>query len=381
MRHRVAFYAPLKPPTHPNPSGDRRFARLLMQALRRSGYDPLLASTLRSRNRDGSNSRQDWIENRARLEIDRVLTRFKTAPPVCWITYHLYYKAPDLIGPSIATYLDIPYVAIEASRTPSKASSPWSRGHQKTDLALRRANLILQPNPKDFPEVERFLTPDVPQIALPPFLDQRREGAGGADRAEMRKHWAAQLNLRYDCPWMIATGMMRSDQKKQSFSLLAEAIHSLPDDPAFQLVLVGDGAARSDIEAAFSGDDRVRFAGTLTPAPLRSLTTACDLFVWPAIGEAFGMAPLEAQALGLPVVLGDRPGTRAMIRDGETGLLTPEGDASAFTAAIKTLLQDRERLGRMGQAAKTHVARHHDISVAARVFRECLPPLLQERGL
>ena len=45
---RIAFYAPLKPPDHPVPSGDRRIARLLLEALRRAGHEVALASRLRS---------------------------------------------------------------------------------------------------------------------------------------------------------------------------------------------------------------------------------------------------------------------------------------------------------------------------------------------
>ena len=44
----VAFYAPMKPPDHPVPSGDRRMARLLMQALAHAGHRVVLASRFRS---------------------------------------------------------------------------------------------------------------------------------------------------------------------------------------------------------------------------------------------------------------------------------------------------------------------------------------------
>ena len=45
----IAFYAPLKPPDHPVPSGDRRVAQLLWQALQMGGHEPVLASRFRSR--------------------------------------------------------------------------------------------------------------------------------------------------------------------------------------------------------------------------------------------------------------------------------------------------------------------------------------------
>jgi hypothetical protein len=45
---RIGFYAPLKPPDHPVPSGDRRIARLFVEALRLAGHMPFVASHLRS---------------------------------------------------------------------------------------------------------------------------------------------------------------------------------------------------------------------------------------------------------------------------------------------------------------------------------------------
>ena len=45
---RIAFYAPMKPPTSPRPSGDRRMARLLMQALASRGHAVELAAVFRS---------------------------------------------------------------------------------------------------------------------------------------------------------------------------------------------------------------------------------------------------------------------------------------------------------------------------------------------
>ncbi len=50
---RVAFYAPLKAPDHPVPSGERTMARLLLRALDAAGFAPDLASTLRTRDSDG----------------------------------------------------------------------------------------------------------------------------------------------------------------------------------------------------------------------------------------------------------------------------------------------------------------------------------------
>ena len=98
---------------------------------------------------------------------------------------------------------------------------------------------------------------------------------------------------------------------------------------------------------------------------MKPLYRAADLYLWPAVKEAFGVAPIEAQAAGLPVIAGRSGGVSSVVAEGETGLLTPEGDAAAFAEAVRALLADPERRAAMGRAAMEHAARDNDISGAA----------------
>ncbi len=90
---RIAFYAPLKPPDHPVPSGDRRMARLLVEALRRAGHRVELASRLRSREPQGDPLRQRAIAARGRRTAERLIAAWRARPvaerPAAWFTYHL----------------------------------------------------------------------------------------------------------------------------------------------------------------------------------------------------------------------------------------------------------------------------------------------------
>ena len=148
---RIAFYAPMKPPDHPAPSGDRRMARLLMEALALAGHEVHLASRLRSwRRRPDPASDAELIAAAAEKAMG-LTGRYEEedARPDLWFTYHLYYKAPDYLGPPIARSLGIPYVVAEASVAGKRAGGPWDRGHHAVLAALARAARVININPGD----------------------------------------------------------------------------------------------------------------------------------------------------------------------------------------------------------------------------------------
>jgi glycosyltransferase involved in cell wall biosynthesis len=160
--------------------------------------------------------------------------------------------------------------------------------------------------------------------------------------------------------------MMRPGDKLASYRLLARSLSDLREPP-WQLVIVGDGPARDQVTAAFAkiGGDRVCYAGEMTPQTLPRLYAACDLLVWPAVNEAYGMALLEAQASGLPVVAGASGAVPEIVRHEATGLLAAPGEADAFTAALRGLLGDPARRRRMAAAALEVVEAEHGLEATA----------------
>ena len=343
---RVAFYAPLKPPDHPTPSGDRRMARLLMEALRAGGHVPVLASRFRSR--DATGARVQAIKARGAALAIQCLARLKKNPPDAWLTYHLYYKAPDWIGPPVARTLGIPYLVAEASWAPKRATGPFAEGHRAVGDALAEAAAVLALSRLD---IECLAATTQRLVHFPPFLDARP---------------FAVEHRANDVPQLLAVGMMRADAKLASYRILAEALARLTDR-RWRLRIVGDGPARAEVEAAFAPlGDRVVFTGAATPEALPAIYAGADLLVWPAVDEAFGMALLEAQAAGTPVVAGGYGGVPEVIDDGASGLVTPPGDVAAFAQAIASLLDDPARLAAMGVAARLYIRAVHDLPDAAR---------------
>ena len=391
---RIAFYAPLKPPSHPTPSGDRRLARLLLRALRRKGHDVRVVSTFRSFEGGGDRAKQAEIRRRGMAEAERVFARaFRRWRPDLWFTYHLYQKAPDWLGPPLAKKLGIPYLVAEAAYAPRRAKGRWDQGLAAVKAALRRADTALMLNPNDeecvapllrertgaIHTVEDFLVtgkdflpwirgaPARPAAAEPllPFIETAPYRRAFARRAAHRRAVARRFRIPASPPWLLAVGMMRECDKLASYRLLARALLGLKKRP-WRLLVAGDGPARPAVEKSFAAlRGRVHFLGALAQADLIPLYAAGDLYVWPAINEAIGMSILEAQAAGLPVVAGDVGAIGVIVAPGVSGRLVPAGRAAPLRRAVAELLAQPGLRRGMAEGAIAGTQLFHDIALAA----------------
>ncbi len=354
---KIAFYAPLKAPDHPVPSGDRAIARGLLDALTLAGHDVTLASRLRTFDAHGDSQRQSRLARIGERVARRLVARFRrTQSPDAWFTYHLHHKAPDHVGPSVSRALRIPYVVAEASIAPRQRDGPWAAGYAASYAAIRSAGNVVVVNPSDMAQVRNARGADAPFAMLAPFIDVARF-AGSDGRRQRTAHWP---------PRLVTVAMMRDGAKLASYRLLAAALARMAD-VAFTLTIVGDGPVREHVEAAFAPiAQRVTYAGALPPTDIAALLCDSDVFVWPAVDEAIGIAFLEAQACGLPVVGADTPGVASVVAANRSGLLVPPRDAGAFARAVRRLLDDKALRDRMGVEAFGYVRAQHDLPSAAR---------------
>ena len=366
---RIAFYAPLKTPDHPTASGDRLIAGLLVRALGRAGHEVETASRLRTFDGVGDGRRQLRLARAAKARAGELLARWlgSSLAPRCWFTYHLYHKAPDWIGPRVSARLGIPYLVAEASHAPKQARGRWRHGHRAVAAALARADRVITLNPDDVPGLERLLGERAPIVRLAPFLDLSAVVPPGS-RGRRRVRIARLACANPSAPLLVCVAMMRRGRKAESFRLLARALERIAHVP-WHLLVVGGGPARAEVEAAFAklrAAGRATFLGPRTPPALHGIVGACDLFVWPALAEPLGMAMLEAQALGVPVIAGDARGVGAVVTHGEGGWLVPEGDEAAFADAAERALADPAALAAAGAAARDRVLAEHGLETAAR---------------
>jgi hypothetical protein len=376
---RVAFYAPLKAPDHARPSGDRLIGRMLVAALERHGHHVEIASRFRSLDLAGTTRRQARLRRYGEWLAAKLARHCLTVPPdqrpQLWLTYHLYAKAPDWLGPTVSAALGIPYVVVEASVSPRHADGPHAGGQQAVIGALGQARLVLSINPKDEAGVLPRLSGSGRHARLAPFIDgtlfrQARESAR-AHRAAL----AGACNLDLGQPWLVTVAMMRPGDKLASYRVLADTLQRLPKP--WQLLVIGDGEARPQVEALFARvPPGLVFLGERSRPEIAQALGAADIFVWPAVNEAIGMALIEAQAAGLPVIAADRPGIAAVVADGRTGVLCAEGQALPLADALHRLIaKGPQAIAAMGTRAATHARRRHDITTAGAEFAAKLEAL------
>jgi glycosyltransferase involved in cell wall biosynthesis len=365
---RIAFYAPLKPPDHSTPSGDRLMARLLIGALAAAGYDVRVASRLRSYAPEASESIRRHHERLAEGETRSLLAVWTAADaswrPDLWFTYHPYYKAPDWVGPAVCDGLAIPYATAEASYAAKRYAGPWRTWQAAAVAAIRLAAVNFCLTAVDRAGLERVAGRRGRLVDLPPFIDRSPEPP-----PRSRQNGAVRIEL-------ITVAMMRSGDKLESYRMLAQALWELCDLP-WRLTIVGDGPARPEVTAAFAKvpRERLTWTGALAPEEVAPRLAEGDIYVWPGFGEAYGMAYLEAQAEGLPVVAQRTGGIPAVVVDGVTGLLTEAGDRAAFAGAVHRLILDHDLRRSMGAAAQRFVRGERTLANAAAILREALDPL------
>jgi glycosyltransferase involved in cell wall biosynthesis len=172
---------------------------------------------------------------------------------------------------------------------------------------------------------------------------------------------------------LMAVAMMRQGDKFASFTMLAKALALLLDLP-WRLTVIGDGAARAETIALF-GDiprDRLDWRGELASDAVPAALRQGGIYVWPGCGEAYGLAYLEAQAAGMPVVAQATAGVPAVVRHGETGILTADGDVAAYAAAIRELICDDAKRQAYGKAARSFVLGERSLTPASRRLADLL---------
>lgn len=179
-----------------------------------------------------------------------------------------------------------------------------------------------------------------------------------------------------DVPRLVCVGRL-CEQKGQL--LLVEAAHRLAQKGiGFELVLVGDGEMRVEVERLirrYALEDQVRITGWISSDQVREEILAARGLVLPSFAEGLPVVIMEAMALRRPVLTTYVAGIPELVRPGETGWLFPAGSVDELAATMETFLAAPiDVLEHMAETGYRLVLERHSIDIEAAklaaLFRE-----------
>jgi glycosyltransferase involved in cell wall biosynthesis len=132
-----------------------------------------------------------------------------------------------------------------------------------------------------------------------------------------------------------------------------------------RLLMIGEGALRQELENLTKDlriQDIVSFCGPVEHEKVPYYLAQMNIFVMPSVyeSETFGIAAIEAQAMGVPVIATKVGGIPEAVKDGITGILVPPRDPKSIAEAILKLISDKSLMESMSCEGPRFVAENFD---------------------
>jgi glycogen synthase len=160
----------------------------------------------------------------------------------------------------------------------------------------------------------------------------------------------------------------RLEWEKGVHDLLAALPRLRRAHPGTRLVVAGRGVqAQALVEQARKLRVRrsVDFVGHLPDRSLVACLAAADAVVLPSRYEPFGIAALEAAAVGAPLVASTAGGLAELVIDGSTGLSVTPGDVDGIVTQVRAVLADPAAAARRAKAARARLGAEFDWTAIA----------------
>jgi glycosyltransferase involved in cell wall biosynthesis len=172
----------------------------------------------------------------------------------------------------------------------------------------------------------------------------------------------------------------RLGAQKGHLLLIEAAARLVEEGTELELVLVGDGPLRAEVEALVRRrglEGRVRIAGWMGAAAVREQVIRSRALVLPSFAEGLPVVIMEALALGRPVVTTAIAGTPELVQPGLTGWLVPAGEVDPLVDAMRSALRESPaRLAEMGRTGAPRCVRRGSQAPRSRGAR---PPAERRR--
>lgn len=190
-----------------------------------------------------------------------------------------------------------------------------------------------------------------------------------SNKEEYRKDIREQLDIPED---VFVYGFVGRITRDKGVNELLEAYKKLNDDS--YLIMVGpsevDETINQELYTWASKNEKIKFTGYTTV--VEQYLSAMDCYILPSYREGFGMGVVEAEAMGVPVIVTDIPGPTDAMIDNETGIVVQKADVESLYNAMISIREDKVRYFAMAEKA-------HDFAVNNFEQKQLFNYILEDR--
>ncbi|WP_296968558.1 glycosyltransferase [uncultured Eubacterium sp.] len=190
-----------------------------------------------------------------------------------------------------------------------------------------------------------------------------------SNKEEYRKDIREQLDIPEDA---FVYGFVGRITRDKGINELLEAYKKLNDDS--YLIMVGrsevDETINQELYTWASKNEKIKFTGYTTV--VEQYLSAMDCYILPSYREGFGMGVVEAEAMGVPVIVTDIPGPIDAMIDNETGIVVQKADVESLYNAMISIREDKVRYFVMAEKA-------HDFAVNNFEQKQLFSYILEDR--
>lgn len=190
-----------------------------------------------------------------------------------------------------------------------------------------------------------------------------------SSKEEYRKDIREQLDIPEDA---FVYGFVGRITRDKGINELLEAYKKLNDDS--YLIMVGrsevDETINQELYTWASKNEKIKFTGYTTV--VEQYLSAMDCYILPSYREGFGMGVVEAEAMGVPVIVTDIPGPIDAMIDNETGIVVQKADVESLYNAMISIREDKVRYFAMAEKA-------HDFAVNNFEQKQLFSYILEDR--
>jgi glycosyltransferase involved in cell wall biosynthesis len=286
---------------------------------------------------------------------------------------HTHNALPGVMGRIAARLAGVPCVLHTWHSWPARLPRP---------LHIAIGFRLLEPVAVAAAHAVLFLNPDdMTTWGALAGVDRRKARliGNGINVAEFQKRFSPDARARVrgelglsDHAFVIVK-VARMEHPRKGHEFFLEAVQRLLQgtDRDIVVLLAGQGDGEPAIRAATARlglESKVRFLGYRKD--VSDVLAASDLSVLASPFEGVPRALMESMALSVPVVGTDVPGTRMLVKSGESGLLAPFGDVGALAQAMRRLMEDPTLAKKLAENGRARVeTRFNEPDVAERVLR------------